>query len=157
MNFALSQRRGELASVLVLTLILCAILGLLMGSYLYLVQTQQKSVASSQAWNSALVVAEAGIEEAMAHLNSGVTTNDLAKNWWSKLSPGVFSKSNVVGNSVVSVTIKIPPAIANPYPVVASTGYVPGPIGTPTVFRTVTVQTKPKLALNVSAGMVVAP
>src|SRR5712664_2832939 len=56
-------------SVLIITICICLILGLLMGSYLSLIKTQHFSVARARAWNSALVVAEAGVEEAMAQPN----------------------------------------------------------------------------------------
>src|SRR6266704_1299953 len=56
-------------SVLLVTLATCIILGVLMGSYLSMIKSQHFSVARGQAWNSALVVAEAGVEEAMAQLN----------------------------------------------------------------------------------------
>src|SRR5215467_46570 len=57
------------ASILLVTLGICIILGLLMGSCLCLIKTQHFSVVRARAWNSALVVAEAGVEEAMAQLN----------------------------------------------------------------------------------------
>src|SRR6266851_2164260 len=56
-------------SVLIITICICLILGLLMGSYLSMIKTQHFSVARARAWNSAIVVAEAGVEEAMAQLN----------------------------------------------------------------------------------------
>ena len=69
------RRRG---SVLAITLIISGIMGTLMGSYLYLVETQRISVARAQAWNRSVVVAEAGVEEAMALLNSGVSSPNFA-------------------------------------------------------------------------------
>ena len=53
-------------SVLLVTLSICMILGLLMASYLSVIKGQNFSVARAQAWNSAIVVAEAGVEEALA-------------------------------------------------------------------------------------------
>src|SRR5881394_1126764 len=57
------------ASVLLITIGICLILGILMGSYLSMIKTQHFSVARARAWNSAIVIAEAGVEEAMAQLN----------------------------------------------------------------------------------------
>src|SRR6266481_6885921 len=57
------------ASVLVITLLLASILGITLGSYLYWVRTQNLLVAESQTWNSALALAEAGIEEGLAQIN----------------------------------------------------------------------------------------
>src|SRR5437660_2806814 len=85
-----NHRKGLHAGVLLVTLLLSVIVGILIGSYLSLLQNQHLSVARGQAWNAALVVAEAGIEEAMAHLNSGVSTNNLAVNSWLSLGGGVY-------------------------------------------------------------------
>jgi len=57
------------ASVLLITIAICLILGILMSSYLAMIKTQHFSVARARAWNSAVVVAEAGVDEAMAQLN----------------------------------------------------------------------------------------
>ncbi len=141
--------------VLIVTLLLCVVLGILIGSYLSLAKAQHLSAARSESWNRALIVAEAGVEEAMAHLNSGVTTNNLAVNSWTDAGGGNYRKTNYVGASYSLVTIKIPPAATNPYPLVVSRSYVPGPISTPTVSRTVQVNTKQKPAMGVSRGMVV--
>src|SRR6185503_6685 len=85
-------------SALAVTMVICGILGLLMGSYLLMVQTQNHSVVRAQGWNSALVVAEAGVEEALAHLNSGLATNALAVNSWTAM-PGGVVKTNFLGTS----------------------------------------------------------
>src|SRR5437879_13363525 len=108
-----------------------------MGSYFALVQVQSAAVSRSQGWNSAIIVAEAGVEEAMAHLNSGVTTNNLAVNSWTDAGGGNYRKTNYVGTSYSLVTIKIHPAATNPYPLVVSRSYVPGPLSPQTVSRTV--------------------
>src|SRR5262245_32134627 len=90
---------GELGGVLLVALLICLLLGTAIGSYLTLVQNQSLSVARAEAWNSALVVAEAGVEEAMAHLNSGVNTNNLAVNSWTKVGNGIYQRTNSLGDS----------------------------------------------------------
>jgi len=62
MKIRIGRQQTKQGSALAVTLLTCGILGLLMGSYLYLVQGQRQSVARSQNWNSAIVVAEAGID-----------------------------------------------------------------------------------------------
>ena len=52
-----------------LTIIAACLLGLTLGSYLLMVRAESVSVARSQAWNAALVVAGGGVEEALAALN----------------------------------------------------------------------------------------
>ena len=69
----LLERKDEQGGTLLVSLLICLILGILLGSYLSLVQNQHLSVTRAEAWNYALIVAEAGIEDALAHLNSGVT------------------------------------------------------------------------------------
>src|SRR5215831_6006417 len=77
-------------SALVVTLLTCAIVGTLVGSYLYLIGTQNLSVARSQNWHQALVVAEGGVDEAMALLNSGVQSPNFAIFPWTSAGGGVF-------------------------------------------------------------------
>ena len=135
-------------SVLVVTLSITTILAILISSFLCLLRTQYLSVARAQYWNNALAVAEAGIEEAMAHLNSGVTTAHLATNTWLSLGSGIVGKTNFLGTSYSAITIQIPPAVTNPDPVIVSTAYVPGPISGPTLSRRIQVNTKPKTVGN---------
>src|ERR1043165_1012493 len=69
----------EAGGMLVTALILSAIMGTALASYLGVVRAQHRSVARSLAWNTALPVAEAGIEEAMAHIN--LNTNRALAGW----------------------------------------------------------------------------
>src|SRR6187402_2543593 len=88
-------------SILLVALVISAVLGITLASYLTLVSFQNRSVVRSQYWNRALVVAEAGVEEAlqMVNKNSG-SPADLTK-WdqtyvpdgWSKPSGQVYSLS----------------------------------------------------------------
>jgi hypothetical protein len=56
---------------LFVTLGLASLLILFMYYYLNLMRAQNVAVARSQAWNGAMAAAEAGVEEALAHLNPG--------------------------------------------------------------------------------------
>ena len=64
-------------SALTVTLLTCMILGAVLVACLSLIGTQQSLVCRSQNWNQAIVVAEGGVEEAMALLNSGSGPGDL--------------------------------------------------------------------------------
>jgi len=141
-------------SVLIITLTMCTLLALLVTSYLCLLRTQYLSVARAQYWNNALAMSEAGVEEAMAHLNSMVTLTNLATNTWASLGSGTVGKTNFLGTSYSAITIQIPPAVTNPYPVITSTGYVPGPIGGPTLTRKVQLTTRPK-TVGIGGGIIV--
>ena len=154
------------ASILLVTLGICIILGLLMGSCLCLIKTQHFSVVRARAWNSAIVVAEAGVEEAMAQLNDtnliklGIETyQGFNANKW--LPPdaahaGGYWKTNILRDTVMTngyydVTI-ITNDLANP--LIIATGYVSGPISSPTLVRTVKVQARP-ITRSVPGGAMV--
>jgi hypothetical protein len=70
----------ENGTILLIILVTMVIIGVTLGSYLLLVANQNLSVMRSEAWNSAIAVAEAGIEEAMAHLNTN-PTNRAVDGW----------------------------------------------------------------------------
>jgi len=156
MKIRYHKSRRQQGTVLFVTLAICAILGILIGSYLYLIRTQRFSVSRAQAWENALVVAEAGVEEAMAHLNSGVSTNNFGTNSWASLGGGNYAKTNYLGSNYWAVTIQTSPAVTNATPVIVSTGYVPGPVSSPTLSRTLRVNTKAKPPINVPGGMVIS-
>src|SRR5688572_9097158 len=91
MKIRIGQQQTNQGSALVITLMTCLILGLLMGSYLYMVQGQRQSVARSQSWNKAMVVAEAGVDEAMALMNSGVVGGNFAVFPWKNAGGGLYT------------------------------------------------------------------
>src|SRR5437867_13107633 len=92
--------RGTNGAVLFVTMLIIGIVGFLLLSYLSMVQTQNFSVDRAQAWNKTIVVAEAGVEEAMAHLNSsGVSIANLAVNSWTTNGASTVSKTNLIGDS----------------------------------------------------------
>src|SRR5437899_2061474 len=116
------NKSSESGSVLVITLGLAVILGTTLGGYLYWVRTQHVLVAQSQAWNSALAISEAGIEEGLAQANVVFGTNYLPSiqtNW--SQGTGVYGpRTNGVANGFYSV-ILIP---TNAGPTIISTGIV---------------------------------
>lgn len=67
-------------SVLIVMIVVMALVGITLGSYLELVANQNLSVMRSMAWNGAISVAEAGVEEAMAHINMN-GTNRVLDSW----------------------------------------------------------------------------
>ncbi len=93
------------ASALVATLLICAVLGVSVVGYLSLISQQNALSMRSQAWNMAIAVVEAGIEEGLEHLNADHA--DLATYGW-ELANGVYTRSNTLpdGNNYV-VTIDV--------------------------------------------------
>src|SRR6266446_429423 len=125
MKIRFDRRHQGSASVLVITLLLASILGITLGSYLYWVRTQNLLVAESQTWNSALALAEAGIEEGLAQINVNVGASDptvVAKYMpsavtnFGALSGGAYGpKTNItLSSGSYSVTITPPPQNADP-------------------------------------------
>jgi len=149
---------SEQGCPLLITLLTCAILGLLLGSYICLIQAQSRSVARSENWNKALVVAEAGVEEALALMNSGVQGTNFGVGTWTNAGIGAFKNDTnrpacKFGTSYYQVFITN--AFAKSNPVIISYGYVPGPLGSPTLVRTVRVDTEPRPTFPVKAPMIV--
>jgi hypothetical protein len=156
MKTSLTRQRNIHGSTLLVTMGVCTILGILMAGYLTLVNSHHRAVVRSGEWQQSIVVAEAGIEEALAHLNTdGVSTNNLAVHSWSDLGGGNYQKQTVVGDRTALVTIKIGPAVTNAYPVIVASSEVVGPVAGPKVFRTVQVLTKPKPLIPTPGAMVV--
>jgi len=104
-----------------------------------LVSSEHASTARSQAWHQSLVLAEAGVEEALAQLNPGALVSDVGGgNGWS-LSDGYYQpdppvRSLLNGRYAVVYTPDNPPTIY-------STGYVAAPSGSVTLSRVVRVTT----------------
>jgi len=135
----LSKAGDSQASVLLITLAVLFIIGAGIASYLALVCWQHRLVAQSQAWNTALTVAEAGIEEGMAQVNVVFGTNYLASaqtNWG--LAGGIYGpRTNAMTNGYYSVII-IP---GTPGPTIIATGSTVVPFNAQPIQRTVQVKT----------------
>src|SRR5439155_6401324 len=100
----LKPRLTRVGSILVVTLLLAAILVLTLGGYLWWVRTQNLLVAESQAWNSALALAEAGIEEGMAQINVFVGTDNVL-NYMSSVSTNFRQNGTTYGPLVTARTL----------------------------------------------------
>src|SRR5688572_4374298 len=74
------QRSQEAGNTLLVVLLITGLIVAALGSYLNLASTEHKTVHRSLAWNAALPLAEAGVEEALSHLNKN-KTNYAADGW----------------------------------------------------------------------------
>jgi hypothetical protein len=108
-------------STLLVTIVATAIIGFTLASYLSLVSNQNVSTMRSLAWNSAVGIAEAGIEEAMAHLNHNGTNR--AADSWTLIGTNVV-KEGFVGPDKYRVSI---PLAMDP-PVITAEGHVINPL-----------------------------
>jgi len=127
--------------VLLVTLLTSLIMGLVVASYLMVIANQNYSTMRSLAWNSATSLAEAGIEEALTHLNDDTS---LTVNNWSTLQINgqtVYRKRRDLGDVGSFYSVTISNAITSP--VIFSQASTPGPLGSGNATRAVRVTTAP--------------
>jgi hypothetical protein len=141
---------NERGSVLIVTLFIAFLFGMFLYSYLNSVQEQKGLVARSQGWNSALVLAEGGVEEALAHLNPGAPQPnfDRTANGWGAPSGGLYgpvARTLTTGSySAVFTT--------DTNPVIYATGYVTIPTLSTTLKRVLRVGTTNAPLFSVASG-----
>jgi hypothetical protein len=119
MNIKLSQKVKQLASALLATMVLGGILCLFVVYYLSLVQQQNTLSVRSQAWNLAIAVTEAGIEEGLQAINS--SGGNLQSAEWTFDGTYYCRSNNMLdGNSYV-IWIKGPTDL---FPEITSRSYI---------------------------------
>ena len=98
MKIKLSQKVKQMASALLVVMVLGGILCLFVMYYLSLVQQQNTLSVRSQAWNLAIAVTEAGIEEGLQAINS--SSGNLNSTEWT-FDGTYYCRSNTMpdGNS----------------------------------------------------------
>lgn len=115
---------GQHGNVLLMSIVVTGLIGFVLVVYLTLVRSQQTSNVRSQVWNSAIPIVEAGVEEALAHLNKHGATN-LACDGWSVVG-AEYRMTRAVGDGYYSVRIRNYTA-TNSSPIIESYGYVVAP------------------------------
>src|SRR5258705_13037316 len=81
-----NSTRSERASALVMALVFGLVAGIVLASYLGLLKSRMLVRARSFSWNSAVRVLEAGIEEALTHLQADGAA--LTANGWTNSGSG---------------------------------------------------------------------
>ena len=99
MKTPMQYSNREQGSVLLTTLIISAIIGVTLASYLVMMQAQNASVSRSQTWNSAIVTSEGGVEDALALLNKYGGSFEKLTNWSSSYSIAQDNWSAIGGNT----------------------------------------------------------
>jgi hypothetical protein len=102
-------------------LIPIAVLGIVLAASLKLTGNQNYASTRSQSWNLSLVIAECGVEEALAHLNSATTTNFEANGWTrsgSTFTKRTYMSSNIYYDVMINASNLM-------YPVITARGNVP--------------------------------
>jgi len=110
-------------------LIACLTVGTVLASYLLLIGSRYKVTVRSQAWNAAVPVMEAGIEEAMTHVHNDANSPS-ANGWTADILSGlqVYWKQRTFSDgSYFRATIYN--ATSN-NPIIYSAGFVPSPLQT---------------------------
>src|SRR5438477_12996945 len=92
--------------VLIATLVIAGVLGVALAAYLNVIHTQNNLTVRSQVWNACMPVVEAGIEEALAHMNSSGMTNWGSVNDWKwDATQSAFVKQRPIGTGSFTCTI----------------------------------------------------
>lgn len=114
-----SQARSGFSYIAILIPVL--VLGSALGTYLKLVGGQNYASVRSQSWNLSLVIAESGVEEAMAHLNNVKDTN-FSVNGWTQNGTTIKKRTYITTNQYYDVVIFYTNWM---YPTIIATGNVP--------------------------------
>ena len=112
---------GESGNALIIVLVVSALMGVSLASYLGMVSNQNMSIMRSLAWNTAVPVAEAGVEEAMAHLNKNLTNR--TADGWTLVGTNVV-KEKTIGDGKYRTSVS---ALIDP-PVIISEAWVRNPL-----------------------------
>ncbi|MFM1769675.1 MAG: hypothetical protein RJA22_2204 [Verrucomicrobiota bacterium] len=120
MNLSPAPQRPPSGGVLLVTLFIMAAIGIVLMAALNLIQGQNQAVSRSQAWNACIPAIEAGVEEALAHLNDQASSS-LAANGWIQDGPVYLLQRSTGNDSFFRVAL----VMTNPAaPIILSTGYV---------------------------------
>jgi hypothetical protein len=135
----LQKRKSNEGGVLVVTIVICALVGLMLSAYLSMVASQHSFTQRSQVWNNTIPMCEAGIEEAMAHINHASTpSNNFGINGWIKdTATGHFKRERPLNGGVCQMDID-----TGYPPIITVRGSLKEPIGNGNVTRVVKVRTK---------------
>lgn len=141
-----SNRNNEQGSVLIYAMVSCLIIAITLAAYMDLASAQHRSVVRTEAWNHAVPIAEAGVEEAMTqlHLNS----TNMTANGWQVSSNGLTLSNSVTlsgvqyyqqrtisgGRYIVAVSDASAPTIV-------SQAFTKSPINNTDIVRTVQIST----------------
>jgi hypothetical protein len=138
MKIKLSPKGQELASSLLVVLVIGSVLSFSAMGYLSLTEQQNMLSYRSQAWNGAIAVTEAGLEEGLQQLNSN--TSNLGGDGWSA-NGSVYTRTRTLPNGdSYTVTIDQTGDPSHPSITARSAVALPGTSSSGTVGRAVRVR-----------------
>jgi hypothetical protein len=128
----INTKRKDQGTVLLISLGLTMIIGIFVTSYLAFTSFENKMVARSQSWNTAMPTAEAGVEEALTQLYRAGGGSNLSTNAWAFRGDGMYHKKRTLTtSSYYNVAIQpLGPSAS----LIWSTGYVAAPLSSPAVY-----------------------
>ena len=124
MNLRHSPNGRKNGHILLTTLVVAGVLAIAVFGYLNVISSQNNFTVRSQLWNFSMPIVEAGLEEALAHVNNPGTTNFATQNWTWDSTARVFTLQRALGSSYYLVQIQ---TNLNSGPTITSTGYIPAP------------------------------
>lgn len=134
MRFELQRGRWRAGNVLMTTLVMALLVGLAVSALLFITRQHSIMTARARVWASEIPMAEAGMEEALAHLNSN--PGSLAANGWKAVGTN-FVRTRVFSNAYFHTLIS-----SSREPVIVSVGYARVPLHTNYTRRTVVAMTR---------------
>jgi hypothetical protein len=120
--------RNEAGATLIVALFTALIIGAVLGSFLLVISSRNKLTLRSTAWNAAVPVLEAGVEEAFTHLHND--TNNYATNGWALTNIGgqrVYAKTRSFNDGSYFYTSIF--GAGSSGPIIYSAGFIPSPLG----------------------------
>jgi len=120
------ENKKVAGNALLVCLLATAIVGIILSAYLTLLKAQTQSVARSQTWNTTVSIIEAGMEEAIAHLNTHGDSNLLCDGW--QLSGTKYVMQRNVGDGYYNVSIESWFAGTNCNPIIESRAFIIPPV-----------------------------
>jgi len=120
-------RESEAGGTLIITVITCALVGTVLASSLGLITSRNRSAMRATAWNTAIPVLEAGIEEALTHLQAD-GENRTANGWTAETVDGkmVYWKHRTLPDGSYYYVTNF--GADSSAPVIRSAGYVRSPL-----------------------------
>lgn len=126
-TYTRTKTQGQQGNTLMTTIMITGLIGFILAVYLTLVQSQNRATFRSQAWNMAMPVVEAGIEDALAHINANYEVG-LDRDGWTQ-SGGTYTITRTVGDCIYTarITNYTMGSLTNSSPIIDSFGYVQMP------------------------------
>lgn len=122
-----STSGGSRGSALFIALIVTGLVGFVLAAYLSLLGAQNATTMRSQAWNATIPVIEAGVEDALTHLNAHGTSNLLCDGW-SQAGNLYWMQRSIGDNYYVVMITNWFGGGSNNSPIIDSRGFISTPI-----------------------------